>query len=310
MKKIIFIVLLALSVSILPTLSYGATSTYKKVNKDAHSLVVQKVYVSQSTKSKTLGTLQKNQNIYVYGSQYSWYQIGYGKTKGWVVAKNIKFGKYVAPPVTVNKDGISTITQRIYASQSTSSKVLAVVAKNQSIHILASQNGWYQINMKGIKGWIPARNAKIVTPSTPPTTGSGGKTYPDGWVAPVLKSAWSPNSDTNFVTLQNELGFTDGGHYYNIYGKAHAIVVNGDSGDNEVTFKFYLWTDSALPQSYRIPIVAKELFKLYFGDDATRVWNYCNSNDVPEQFTANGRLVKVSFIESDGSMYFQVGKKE
>ncbi|MBB2482781.1 hypothetical protein H5P36_21685 [Bacillus sp. APMAM] len=43
--------------------------------------------------------------------------------------------------------------------------------------------------------------------------------------------------------------------------------------------------------------------------DATRVWNYCNKGDVPEKFTANGRKVKVSFIQSTGSLYFEVGKK-
>lgn len=137
-----------------------------------------------------------------------------------------------------------------------------------------------------------------------------GKKYPDGWVAPVLKSAWSPNPATNFATLQNELGFYEGGHFYGIKGKSRNIIVNGDSGENEVTFIFYSWTDRNLPDSYRIPIVAKELFKLYFGADAERVWNYNNNNDIPEQFTANGRTVKVSYIEVNGSVYFQVGKKK
>ena len=137
-----------------------------------------------------------------------------------------------------------------------------------------------------------------------------GKVYPDGWIAPVLKSAWSPNQATNFATLQNELGFHEGGHFYGIRGKERNIIVNSDSGENEVTFKFYSWTNRNLPESYRIPIVAKELFKLYFGADAERVWNYNNNNDIPEQFTANGRTVKVSYIKADGSIYFEVGKKK
>ncbi len=63
-----------------------------------------------------------------------------------------------------------------------------------------------------------------------------------------------------------------------------------------------------LPQAYRIPVVAKELFNLYFGDVATRVWNYFNADDIPEQFTANRRTVKALFSEADGYIYLQVGK--
>lgn len=137
-----------------------------------------------------------------------------------------------------------------------------------------------------------------------------GKVYPDGWVAPLLRSAWSPDPATNFKILEDELGFKEGGHFFNIYGKTHAITVNGGDSVNEVTFKYYLWTDNALKQSYRIPIVTKELFKLYFEGDADRIWSYCNNNDVPEKFTANGRTVIVSYIEADGSLYFQVGKKK
>lgn len=141
----------------------------------------------------------------------------------------------------------------------------------------------------------------------PPT----GTTYPDGWTAPVLTSKWSPDSAKNFETLQNELGFTDGGHFFGINGKQHAIVVNGGDSVNEVTFKYYGWEDTkVLPESYRIPVVSKELFKLYFEDDAEKVWNYCNNNDIPEKFTANGRTVKVTLIEVDSSVYFQVGKKK
>jgi hypothetical protein len=70
-----------------------------------------------------------------------------------------------------------------------------------------------------------------------------------------------------------------------------------------------MWTDNSMSESYRIPIVSMEVFKLYFGEDATRVWNYFNNGDIPDQFTANGKTVKASFIEADGSLYLEVGKK-
>lgn len=138
-----------------------------------------------------------------------------------------------------------------------------------------------------------------------------GKVYPDGWVAPVLKSTWSSDPDTNYTTLVNELGFTSGGRVYSINGHSKAIQVisQGTTGSYEVGIKFMFWTDPNLKEAYRIPIVAKELFKLYFGGDATRVWNYFNSNDIPEQFTANGRSIKTSYSPADGAIYLEVSKK-
>lgn len=138
---------------------------------------------------------------------------------------------------------------------------------------------------------------------------SAGKVYPDGWAAPVLESAWSPNQAINFETLQNELGFTGDGHFFDIQENPQVIVVNGGSEGNEVTIKFYMWNAPSMEQGYRIPVVAKELFKLYFGNDATRVWKYFNTGNIPDHFTANGRSVKATANDLEGSLYLYVGKK-
>jgi uncharacterized protein YgiM (DUF1202 family) len=290
-------------VLVISYLSFSGTAV--KVNKDGHAIVAEKVFTSQSTKAKAIGSLKKSQNVYIYVSQNGWYQVKYGNAKGWVLQKNVKLGKYVAPPVTINKDGHATSVQKVYTSQNTKSKVVGLFKANQNMYILASQNGWYQVKYGKTTGWVIAKYFKVGKYVAPATT---GKKYPDGWTAPVLKSAWSSNHATNMATLQKELGFK--GNFYGIYGKQHAITVNGGYSNDEVTFKYYLWNDQDLAESYRIPVVSKELFKLYFGADATRVWNYFNSNDIPDTFTANGRTVKASFIESDGSIYIQVGKKK
>jgi S-layer homology domain len=137
------------------------------------------------------------------------------------------------------------------------------------------------------------------------------ESYSDSWVAPVLESTWNSNPAINYQTLEKELGFTDGGRVYAIDGHSQAIQVvsQGNTGSYEVGIKFMFWTDPNLEESYRIPIVAKELFKLYFDTDANRVWNYFNSNDIPDQFNANGRTVKASYIASEGAIYLEVGHK-
>ncbi|MEC1759861.1 copper amine oxidase N-terminal domain-containing protein [Schinkia azotoformans] len=134
-----------------------------------------------------------------------------------------------------------------------------------------------------------------------------GKEYPDGWVAPILKSAWSPDHVTNLRTLQNEVGFIGGGTRYSLPSYPGAINVSGGSS-YEVKIKFYFWNDPAIKYSYRIPVVAEEVFKLYFGADANRVWNYFNNGDIPENFTANGRSVTATYSPADGGLTLTVDR--
>ncbi|MED1420966.1 hypothetical protein [Bacillus smithii] len=63
--------------------------------------------------------------------------------------------------------------------------------------------------------------------------------------------------------------------------------------------------DSPLKQSYPYSSGSKKNSTLEM--DANRVWNYFNSGDIPGQFTANKRVVKVWLNDVDGSLYVQVG---
>lgn len=135
--------------------------------------------------------------------------------------------------------------------------------------------------------------------------------YPDGWVAPTLKTKWNKDPKVNEKTLENELGFTENGMVFDVYGMVRGIqVINSGSKSHEVGISFFGWESPDVEQSYRIPIVAKELFKLYFDKDADRVWKYFNQNDIPEKFTANGRTVKAQFIDATGTLYLEVGYKK
>jgi hypothetical protein len=136
-----------------------------------------------------------------------------------------------------------------------------------------------------------------------------GKVYPDGWVAPVLKSSWTPDKEKNRQILEKELGF-ERGIYYHISGQPYAIALNFYRSKSEVMISFSMWEDKAIPQSYRIPIVAKELFKFFFEKDADKVWNYFNSGNIPDQFTANGRTVTAENNPVDGRLYLEIGYKK
>ena len=168
MKKLSFAFILFFSL-VIPSFAYASTSTTVKVNKDGHSTIEQKVYVSQNVKSKSLGKLKKNQNTYVYTKKNNWYQVKIGTKKGWVSTKNIKLGKYTPPVTKINKDGHSTIEQKVYASQNTKSKSLGTLKKNQNVYVYNKQNGWYQVKIGSKKGWVSTKDIKLGK-YTPPVT--------------------------------------------------------------------------------------------------------------------------------------------
>ncbi|MFJ7731468.1 stalk domain-containing protein [Lysinibacillus sp. NPDC097231] len=207
----------------------------------------------------------------------------------------------VADPI--KKTGYATKETIVVPSPGDFRNITSIV-KNQQVYIARAQGEWYKIAVGKHYGFVKKDAVEIgKSPAT-------GKMYPDGWFAPTLKSAWSKDPQVNYSTLENELGFRKGGIVYHIYGGKAIQVLDSGSDSYEVGISFFGWENKTLEQSYRIPIVAKELFKLYFGNDYMKVWNYFDKNDIPENFTANGRKVKAQFVEADGSLYLIVGRKK
>ncbi|MFD2680640.1 hypothetical protein [Bacillus seohaeanensis] len=125
-----------------------------------------------------------------------------------------------------------------------------------------------------------------------------------------MKSSWTtPNYNHNIKIFAEELGFGNGGYTFNILGKPNAIVVASDISGYEAYIKFAGWENTTVKSSYRIPVVAKELFKFYFAGDANRVFNYFNTNNIPDKFTANGRTLETEWNETEGRLYLKIGEK-
>lgn len=140
--------------------------------------------------------------------------------------------------------------------------------------------------------------------------------YPGGWSAPQLKAKWSSSPQKNFEAFAAELEFTNEGRTFGITGASKAITLIGGTDKNtEVTIQFTGWgsppgkPDAQLSESFKIPVVSAQLFRFYFGDKWKTVWNYCNRNDIPEQFKLNGRTVKVSYDHLRGVLSMKIGYK-
>ena len=86
-----------------------------------------------------------------------------------------------------------------------------------------------------------------------------GSTYPDGGGGCTsVESSWSPSHATNLKTLEKELGFENDGRTFGVTSRSEAVHVIGQSpsSEEEVELLFYMWIDTAIFQSYRIPVVA------------------------------------------------------
>lgn len=155
----------------------------------------------------------------------------------------------------------------------------------------------------------PAINKNSITGGN--TGGNNGSTYPDGWVAPVLNHTWSSNPAENRQALQQQLGF-DQNMAYNIPQQTGVIRVLSQEVDKtlEVVIQLTGWSldQNKYAEAYKIKPIAKEVFKLYFGPDYMRVYNYFETGSIPDTFTANGRTINCKI--SNGAFIMYVGVKK
>ncbi|MFB5089797.1 hypothetical protein PGC35_21915 [Psychrobacillus sp. PGGUH221] len=159
-----------------------------------------------------------------------------------------------------NNDGIFKQTTR-YLRKGDEFRVYSYKGQDGGFYGLGG--GLFVKKSTVVKYETPSKSKLALLENNPlASSPENGKKYSDGWVAPVLKSSWSADSAVNYRTLKNELGFVNGGSRYTIAGQMGAIQViyQGPDAPFEVGLKFMGWEDSNVAQSYRVPIVAKELF--------------------------------------------------
>jgi len=155
-----------------------------------------------------------------------------------------------------------------------------------------------------------AKALNTVNPSTPAKPSEpAGKVYPDGWTAPVLRTEWTTSDYAHNIGLFNrELGFVN--NAWHVPGQQRTIVVGNNFAGYEADIAFSIWENDDIATSYRVPVIAEELFEFYFGEDANRVLGYFNRKNIPQEFTAGGRKVDVFFSGGDGTLILKVGHKQ
>ncbi|MBC1227358.1 SH3 domain-containing protein [Listeria booriae] len=140
-----------------------------------------KVRAGESTKSKVLGILKKDEKVYFVKDDYGWSKVTYKGKTGYVGTRYLNIpGKQVdskkapvkkATPakastkkVTPTKKTTSkaqaskTVTAKtavnVRASQSKTSKVLGVLKKGEKVTVVKESRGWSQVTYKGKTGYV------------------------------------------------------------------------------------------------------------------------------------------------------------
>jgi len=250
--------------------------------------------------------------------------VNVGKMKAPVTAKKVMWGKTELVVGQIGKVTILANTDLVKLNADGSLTKVRTLKKGEQYRVYnykGQHNGLYGV---GASSYVQKNTAKVKyeTPSkakldelakangsgtTPTPSTSTGKTYPDGWTAPVLKSKWKNDVDYNKSVLKNELGFRDG-WLYDIKSQPSVIVVGFVNEDYDVKISHSGWLSDMITQSYRVPIVTKELLEFYFEKDAQKVFNYYEKGNFPnDAIILNKRTVKFSTSEADGKLIMEVG---
>ncbi|MBP1308721.1 hypothetical protein JOD82_001741 [Paenibacillus sp. 1182] len=187
----------------------------------------------------------------------------------------------------------------------------------------------YPIETKknGTKEIIYVGNTNVATPSTPTaeqTPTSSVKEdprypFPKGWTPPQLQSKWSADKQKNMEILANELEFKNlgAGASYSPYGfGASAILMSAQNYEEyDTRIQFDVWKGSKYTvEDYKIPYIARELFKLYFPTKYNDIWtivdNAYNDKNVDKYLNKmlqyDNRQIKFMIVKE--SLVIIVGK--
>ena len=141
-----------------------------------------RVYSKASTSSSKLGTVKKNTvvNVYAYNSSWAYIELngkwGYCR---WAYLKKAPTAESATPTPTEKTDGytrpdepLDAVTNdkiKVYDKASTSGKYLGYISKDTPLQVLAYNDSWAQISLKGKTGFTPKSGLTLSAAAPTPT---------------------------------------------------------------------------------------------------------------------------------------------
>lgn len=144
--------------------------------------------------------------------------------------------------------------------------------------------------------------------------------FPKDWIPAQIKSSATSDKQKNMEILVNELGFTNlgAGADYRADGTMATTAIGVSANDKDqyetlITYKY--WTGSKYtPWGYKVPYIARELFKFYLSQNGDQLWKIMddgyNGKDVSryigKKFTLGNREIKI--MEPPNAVSIIIGK--
>lgn len=131
------------------------------------------MYSSMTTSSSVVSAIPKGATItYIstHGATGSWYKVSYNGKIGYVAQKY--FSAYEGGSVTpqVNPTHMTTDSTKVYASITTTSRVLTTLPKGAKVSLQSlygATNSWGKISYNGINGYVAMRDLQSLTAPKP-----------------------------------------------------------------------------------------------------------------------------------------------
>lgn len=118
-----------------------------------------------STDAELVGKLPSNAGCEIISSSNGWHQIQSGKVSGWVSGEFILTGeqaKEQATKVAVNVAKVKTQTLYVREQPSKDSPIVSMVANDEELEVIDTNNGWAQVVLDADKGWISMEYATVL----------------------------------------------------------------------------------------------------------------------------------------------------
>lgn len=115
----------------------------------------------------------------VSGPSNGWYQVTSGATTGWASGTYLALGggsgtttpppasAPTAPPAGGSTATVDADTLNLRSSPSTSSGIIARMPYGETVRIISTSNGWYQVDFRGRTGWASGTYLKVGGGSSP-----------------------------------------------------------------------------------------------------------------------------------------------
>ncbi|MFS0654724.1 SH3 domain-containing protein [Bacillus sp. 179-C3.3 HS] len=146
-----------------------------------------RIRTGPGTSYRVIGTFPQGASAKKLETSGTWTKISYQQAEGWVHSDFISGGQkgsQAAEPSRMKQTGtVGVSSLNVRQSAAPDAQVVASLTRNSQVSILREQNGWYEIEARGVKGWVASyyivtsKGSSSTRGESPATSASQQKAY-------------------------------------------------------------------------------------------------------------------------------------